>query len=118
MSKPLPSSVLWDMDGTIIDSESYWIIAQNKIMSDYNLPLDIIDSSNFVGKHLSGAAKILRERGVTLERHEITQIMLDILYESYSKGQVDWRPGALQLIKAIKHCHLDSKLTVTYRLTE
>ncbi|MSX00865.1 MAG: HAD family phosphatase, partial [Actinobacteria bacterium] len=27
---PLPTAVLWDLDGTMVDSEPYWVAAEHK----------------------------------------------------------------------------------------
>ncbi len=31
----LPAAVLWDMDGTLVDSEPYWIAAEHELVARY-----------------------------------------------------------------------------------
>ena len=32
---PLPDAVLWDMDGTLVDTEPYWIAAEHAIVEEH-----------------------------------------------------------------------------------
>ena len=31
----LPAAVLWDMDGTLVDTEPYWIAAEHAIVAEH-----------------------------------------------------------------------------------
>ena len=31
----LPAAVLWDMDGTLVDTEPYWIAAEHEIVEEH-----------------------------------------------------------------------------------
>ena len=31
----LPAAVLWDMDGTLVDTEPYWMIAEHELVEEF-----------------------------------------------------------------------------------
>ena len=33
--RDLPAAVLWDMDGTLVDTEPYWIIAEHELVEEF-----------------------------------------------------------------------------------
>ena len=35
----LPAAVLWDMDGTLVDTEPYWIEAEHELVAAHGLSL-------------------------------------------------------------------------------
>jgi len=35
MTAPLPSAVLWDMDGTLVDTEPYWIAEERTLVEQH-----------------------------------------------------------------------------------
>ena len=35
MSDPLPAAVLWDMDGTLVDTEPSWIAAEYALVAQH-----------------------------------------------------------------------------------
>ena len=35
-SNNFPKAVLWDMDGTLIDSEPYWMLSESRLAKQYD----------------------------------------------------------------------------------
>ena len=35
MSARLPAAVLWDLDGTLVDSEAYWVLEERALVEDF-----------------------------------------------------------------------------------
>lgn len=91
-------AVLWDMDGTIVDTEPYWFAAEYAVVAEHGdswsddlarsvVGFDLLDSGRFMIEH----------GGVRLTPHEIVELLLDSVV-SELKREVPWRPGARELL--------------------
>lgn len=95
------AAVLWDMDGTLIDSEPYWFESQIELCGRYGVQWDETDGLKMVGQGLEVSAKILQDAGIPLSIPEIIQDQ--IAFVSRRMGErVPWRPGALDLLAELK----------------
>ena len=73
----VPAAVLWDMDGTLIDTEPYWIRCEHELVARYGGQWTDDDALSIVGFDLMVAAEVLRTRGgVPLRPHEIVDQLL------------------------------------------
>ncbi|WP_062296064.1 HAD family hydrolase [Demequina maris] len=72
----LPAAVLWDMDGTLIDSEPYWIAAETELARKFGVGWTHEDGLQLVGNPLSVSAQIMIDRGVALDPDEIITYLL------------------------------------------
>ena len=61
----LPAAVLWDMDGTLVDTEPYWIAAQNELVASHGGTWSHEQALQLVGNSLVDSARILQAAGVT-----------------------------------------------------
>ncbi|WP_282858040.1 HAD family hydrolase [Pseudoclavibacter helvolus] len=97
----LPAAVLWDMDGTIVDTEQYWQTAQLNLLADHGLPpLTEEQELGMVGSSMADAAEFFAGLGVELKPGEIVDHMNATVMASILK-ELDWRPGALELLEAL-----------------
>lgn len=96
-------AVLFDMDGTLIDSEPYWMESEQALAAEHKGKWTAEDGLDVVGMSLDKSSRLLKERaGIPLEPEEI----VDVLTESVSKKLqlvVPWRPGAKELLKDLKN---------------
>lgn len=60
-------AVLWDMDGTLVDTEPYWLAAQSEIAREHGLQWTSDDGRQTVGQAMPVSASILQERGVPVQ---------------------------------------------------
>jgi HAD superfamily hydrolase (TIGR01509 family) len=96
-SQPLLKAALWDMDGTIVDTEPYWIEAEHALVSDHGGQWSHEKAMQLVGQSLMFSAGILQEAGVNLGRREIIDILTEHVI-SRVRTSVPWRPGARELL--------------------
>jgi HAD superfamily hydrolase (TIGR01509 family) len=100
-----PAAVLWDMDGTLVDSEKVWTIS-------------LADTSRWLGGELSAEAReamvgsnMARSLGLMfddlgLERDamrmaQAEQYLTDRTGELFAAG-LEWRPGALDALRMVR----------------
>ena len=93
----MPQAILWDMDGTIVDSEEYWINAEVELVELFGGTWTHADGIELVGNGLPTTAVKLQERGVKLSVDEIIQALTNRVLEQLEVA-VPWRPGAIELI--------------------
>lgn len=94
-------AVLWDMDGTIVDTEPYWIEAEYGLVAAHGGTWSDEKAEGLVGQALTFSAGVLQEAGVQLSVREI----IDTLTEEVTakvRQAVPWRPGARELLLELR----------------
>jgi len=93
-----PDAVLWDMDGTIVDTEPYWIEAEFELVAEFGGSWSQELAHSVVGLDLRDTAKVLQRRGgVDLPIDAIVNRLLDGVIDRFRR-RVPWRPGARELL--------------------
>ena len=93
----LPAAILWDMDGTIVDTEPYWIVAESELVESFGGIWTHADGLSLVGNGLPLTASKLQERGVGLSVDDIIERLSNRVIEQLEIA-VPWRPGAIELL--------------------
>jgi HAD superfamily hydrolase (TIGR01509 family) len=118
MSEPgrLPAAVLWDMDGTLVDTEPEWIKAEYELAHEHGGTWSDEHALELVGNDLLETGRYMREHaGIALEPDEIVEQLLDRVVERVSR-QVPWRPGARELLGELREAGVRCALvTMSYR---
>ncbi len=97
------------MDGTIVDTEPYWMLAQGRLVESYGGTWTHEAAMTLVGSGLDRSAAILQEFGVDLPGDEIIQLLSTRVMEQISE-RVPWRPGALELLTALHEAEVPQAL--------
>jgi len=97
------------MDGTLVDTEPYWLAAQNELVHFYGGRWTHDDGLSLVGSGLWHAAGILQGRGVDLTADQIVSTLTAKVMESIQVS-VPWRPGAIELLRSIKAAGIPTAL--------
>lgn len=96
---PFPAAVLWDMDGTLIDTEPYWMAEEGELVAQAGGTWTHEDAVDLVGNSLLHSAQIILERTpVTGTPEEIVQRLLDGVVRR-TRAHLPWRPGARELLQ-------------------
>lgn len=112
---PTPAAVLWDMDGTLVDTEPYWMAAEHELVSSFGLSWTADDAARMIGLPLLAAADVLRAHGVPLPAETIVGRMLGQVVDRVRES-VPWQPGARELLAELAAAGVPSALvTMSYR---
>lgn len=111
-----PAAVLWDMDGTLVDTEPYWIRAEFDIVEMHGGTWSREHALALVGADLLDSGAYIREHGpVPLSPHEIVEMLLDRVVASI-RDEIPWRPGARELLAEVRESPTPSALvTMSWR---
>jgi HAD superfamily hydrolase (TIGR01509 family) len=91
-------AVLWDMDGTLVDTEPYWIEAEYALVAEHGGRWSEDHALALVGNPLLVSAEYLRTHGsVDLPPLEIVDRLQGHVVEQVRRA-VHWRPGAVELL--------------------
>ncbi|HET6666089.1 MAG TPA: HAD family phosphatase [Intrasporangium sp.] len=97
----LPAGVLWDMDGTLVDTEPYWIVAEHELVAAHGLAWSDALAHQLVGNALEVSAQVIIDHtGIPLTVPQVIDALLLRVIEQV-RGSVPWRPGARELLKEL-----------------
>ncbi|WP_302849005.1 HAD family hydrolase [Serinicoccus kebangsaanensis] len=115
--QPLPTAVLWDMDGTIVDTEPYWIAEEYLLVEEAGGRWTDEDAHDLVGQDLLTSARMILQRTpVQGAPEEVVRRLLDGVVVR-TREHVPWRSGALELLAALRRAAVPCAL-VTMSWTE
>jgi len=112
MSKnAFPLAVLWDMDGTLVDSEHYWSISQNRLAQQYGATWTEEDEKGVIGSSLYDSSDLIKRKFGIEDRsvQEIIDHLTDEVIEQL-RQVLPWRPGALELLLDLKQAGIKTAL--------
>ncbi len=89
------------MDGTLIDTEPYWMDAEADLVASFGGTWTKQDGLKLVGNGLPVSARILQEAGVELEVDEIIERLTDAVTVRLGVER-PYRPGAVELVTAVR----------------
>ncbi len=101
MTSTLPAAVLWDMDGTIINTEPLWHRAEDELAAQFGVSLSATDRDAMVGMGLWDAARLLRGHGIDMEPDALVASLTDRVASLLTPAAMPWRPGALDLLAGL-----------------
>ncbi|GAA3823472.1 HAD family hydrolase [Cellulomonas soli] len=97
----LPAAVLWDMDGTLIDTEPFWIAAEIELVEAHGGVWTHEDGLALVGTPMSFSTATLRAAGVDLSVEEIGDFLNHRVGRGVAVG-IPWQPGAHELLLRLR----------------
>ncbi|ACQ80496.1 HAD-superfamily hydrolase, subfamily IA, variant 3 [Beutenbergia cavernae DSM 12333] len=116
-ARPLPAAVLWDMDGTLVDTEPYWMSAEFELVAAAGGTWTHEDAVAIVGQPLVESAAVLRSKGgVVGTDEEIVTTLLERVVGRVRDEGAPWRPGARELLAELRAAGVPMALvTMSYR---
>lgn len=112
----LPAAVLWDLDGTIVDTEPYWIECEFALVAAHGGTWSEDHARALVGMNLPYSGEYIREHaGLDLTGEQVVAALIEGVVERV-REHVPFRPGAQDLLAALGDAGVPCALvTMSYR---
>ena len=95
----MPSAVLFDMDGTLIDSEHLWLEAEHLVMKALGGTWSEADQRECLGGPLERVIDyMLAKVTTTMSSDEAMELLLSSMEHLLRTTALQWRPGARALV--------------------
>ncbi|MEP6667361.1 MAG: HAD family phosphatase [Nocardioidaceae bacterium] len=109
-------AVLFDMDGTLCESESAWISAEFAMARRNGATWSREDGLALVGSDLLASGVYIKDRmGLSHTPAQVVDELIDGVVAAVFEGGVEWRPGAVELLAACNAAGLATALvTMSY----
>ena len=103
-------AVLWDMDGTLIDSEPLWIEEERRLMESLGVEWTDDDARYCLGGPMARVDHYMRERsGQEFESGVLSSRLLTMVAERFA-GPLPFAPGALELLEELQSIEVEMAL--------
>ena len=112
-----PSAVLFDMDGTLVETEQYWGEAMFALARDLGGRMSPAARERTVGTSMPVAMRILHaDLGVVRGESQLqadARWVEDRTTQLMAAGGIDWRPGARDLLLTVRRAGIRTALVTT-----
>lgn len=98
------------MDGTLINSEPYWISAEVQLVEAFGGEWTHDDAMAVVGSGLFNSARAMQAKGVELDEQTIVDRLTDQVMTQLRESGIPWRPGARELLLELREANIPTAL--------
>lgn len=103
------------MDGTLINSEPYWMAAEAALTAEHGVEWTYEQGLAMVGMPLTHSAGVLQAAGVQLPEAEIVDFLISRVAAAVREN-VPWQPGAIEILTRLRDQGVPCALvTMSYR---
>ena len=97
------AAVLWDFDGTLVDTESRWVEAELAILASHGIVWEPEQANEFTGGPLTDVCEAMAaDLGGSVTVDDVRCELITMVSQFNRERDVPWRPGVLDLLTEIR----------------
>lgn len=109
-----PAAVLFDMDGTLVDSEKLWTVAIDELAESYGGRVSPAARQSMVGSSMAHSMAILHtDLGQEWRDPSVGAAWLEKRVAELFVSDIEWRPGASSLLRAVRAAAIPTALVTS-----
>lgn len=97
---PLPAALLFDMDGTLVDTEPIWHVAEQRILASYGKVWTPEFGESMLGGPLDRAAQVMATQAEEPRVDVMEELLVTSMVALLESSPITWMPGARDLVTA------------------
>ena len=101
-----PAAILFDHDGTLVDTEPVWAAAKVALASEFGGTWTEQDTLDCLGLSMQFTLDRLRERGVNLPDEEINSLLVAKVHETLAQQPVEFLPGIERFLLEVREAQI------------
>lgn len=114
LSSHHPAAVLFDMDGTLVDSEKLWDVALQELAHEYGGELSADARRSIIGTAMAESMRILHDDLGQPERDpDVSAAWINARILELFRAGLPWRPGAFELLHAVRAAGVPTALVTS-----
>ncbi|MGJ9412360.1 HAD family hydrolase [Aeromicrobium sp. CF4.19] len=110
-----PAAVLWDLDGTLVDTEPLWMAEEVALARAHGVEWSEADGLALVGNALSESGRYISERlGGAMTPEGVVDHLVAAMAGSL-RGAIPWQPGGREVVASVAEAGVPQALvTMSY----
>lgn len=105
-----PAAILFDHDGTLVDTEPVWAAAKVALAADFGGTWTEQDTLDCLGLSMQFTLDRLRKRGVDLPDEQINELLVAKVHETLSHQRVEFLPGIEHFLAEVRDAHIPAAI--------
>lgn len=101
-----PAAILFDHDGTLVDTEPVWAAAKVALTADFGGTWTEQDTLDCLGLSMQFTLDRLRERGVDLPDEEINERLVAKVHDALAYQPVEFLPGIERFLAEVREAQI------------
>ena len=101
-----PAAILFDHDGTLVDTEPVWAAAKVALAAEFGGTWTEQDTLDCLGLSMQFTLDRLRERGVNLPDEEINNLLVAKVHETLAQQPVEFLPGIERFLSEVREAQI------------
>ena len=105
-----PAAILFDHDGTLVDTEPVWAAAKVALAAEFGGTWTEQDTLDCLGLSMKFTLDRLRERGVDLPYEQINERLVAKVREALAHQQVEFLPGIERFLTQVRDAQIPAAI--------
>ena len=105
-----PAAILFDHDGTLVDTEPVWAAAKVALTAEFGGTWTEQDTLDCLGLSMQFTLDRLRERGVNLPDEEINDLLVAKVHETLAQQRVEFLPGIERFLSEVHDAQIPAAI--------